>query len=611
MFGITLPFAGLGCGSSEPAQTVSSSSAPAAPEGPASATAAATATTTAAAAAPGAEVDNRELVPFDLQQTTGEFGPAKSPPEKTVTYQKLFRQVAGGREGYCGAHTSGSVICWGKGPVGGMSGAFVQVAVADKFVCGLENGGAVTCSPESDAPALAPAAPASAGSAEPAGNAGADPAASAAAAPAEVKYKSVAAGPGHVCAIDREGHAVCSAAAGACALPPAPSDVTFRSVSVGTCHVCGRNDKGAVRCWAPEGNAVATPPEGLVAKELASGEGFTCAVDEKKALKCWGTAPAAPADLPAEIESVGARGGSVCVLAKGGALRCWGGLDVNKPGPFTSIAVAAGSVCATVAKDKIECFGDDKGGQLAVPEDASMLTALDPGRTSEEIAANKKKRADVFRELFGKLPEREAPIKLDRSSKVPVGRVVEDRYLPVLDMVNLEQFFATSHYHHGFSVKAPDKKFRLLVMHDGTTPKLMSFNDQGRRLGQLALTAYATTSPDPVLFDCGDVKEEVVTESEIGADLKITVKTTTVLESLGRLKNKEGKIQNYCKVRQNTDVYAVSPTGAIDKVSTRGEVLYDKIADDACRGRWFRVPRSESYKASEDMPEECHRRLGH
>lgn len=600
----TLPLSPLGCGSKESAPATSSSAAATATQEAAPATA--TATATAAAAPPGADLDKREMSPFDLDRVTSEFGSPKAPPEKRVTYQKLFRQVAGGQEGYCGTHTSGSVVCWGRVPVDGMSGAFVQVAVADKFACGVESGGTLTCRPDSDAPALTAASAAPSPSAAPStGEAPAEPAA-----PADVKYKAVAAGPGHACALDREGHATCWAAQGACALPAAPSDVTFRSLSVGTCHVCGRDTKEAVRCWAPEAAAAATPPAGLVAKELASGGGFTCAIDEKRALVCWGSAPPAPSDLPPELESIGARGGSLCAIAKGGALRCWGALKVTQPGPFTSLAVAAASVCATAAKDRIECFGDEKNNQLSVPEDPNMLAALDPGRTSEEIAASKKRRADTFRDFLSKLPERAPPITLDRTSKIPVGRVVEDQYLPVLDMVNFNQFFPTSHYHHGFAIKAPDKKFRLLVVHDGATPKLLSFNDDGKRLAQLPLTAYKMNTPDPTLLDCGDVKEEVVTESTIDPDLKITVKTTTVLESLGRLKNKEGKIQNFCKIRETTDVYALSPAGSIDKLSTKSAVLHDKIADEACRGKWFHDPRPASYAASEDMPEACQKRLG-
>lgn len=621
---LALPLAGSGCGSSESAHPAPSSTSTAEPAPPATATATAAASTAAAPA--DAELDKREVPVFELDRITSELGPPKSSPEKPPSFQKLFRQVAGGQEGYCGTHTSGSVYCWGKTPVDAMTGAFVQVAVAEKFACGVEAGGALRCLPESAAPSLdspAPAAAASATGAPSAGDSpapaatGSDsaagdspaPAATTAAAPADVKYRSVAAGPAHACALDRAGHAVCWAGEGGCALPPAPEDATFRSLSVGTCHACGRDDKGGVRCWAPEGTAAASPPAGLVAKELASGDGFTCAVTDKQALSCWGSAPAAPADLPAEIESVGARAGTVCILAKGGALRCWGAFQVTQPGPFTAIAVAGKSACATVAKDKIDCFGQEAERPLAVPEDVGMVTAVDPGRTSEEIAQYKKRRADLFRELLGKLPEREAPITLDRSAKVPAGRVVDGQYLPVLDMVNLNQLLA-GRYHQGFSIKAPDKKFRLIVMHDKGTPKLMSFGEDGKRIGELALTSYSMSSPDPVLFDCGDVREEVVKEATIGADLKITLKTTTTLESLGRLKNKEKKIQNYCKVRETTDVYAVSPRGAIDKVSTRGDVLHDKIADEACRGRWLRDPRSSSYKASDDVPEECARRMG-
>jgi hypothetical protein len=423
-----------------------------------------------------------------------------------------------------------------------------------------------------------------------------------------VKYRTVHAGPHHVCAVTQDGQATCRGGQGACALPPPPEGASFRGLSVGTCHVCGRDQNNGVRCWGPEGTQATSAPEGLVTKDLASGDGFSCAVDEKKkSLACWGTAPAIPADLPAELEGVGARGGTVCALAKGGALRCWGAFTTSQAGPFTSIAVASESVCAAAARDRIDCFA--KSGVVTVPEDPNMLAALDPGRTSEEIAASKKRRADTFLEMLAKMPEREAPIQLDRNSKIPVGRVVEDGYLHILEMVNPYQVFPTSNYHHGFSLKAAGKKVRLIVVHEGAIPKLMSFGADGRRIATLPLVSYAMNSPDPALMDCGDVREEVVMESTIEADLKITQKTTTILESLGRLKNQEGKIQNYCKIRQTTDVYSASSLGAIDKVSTKSETVLDKIADEACRGKWFKDPRGTSYKASDNMPDECVRRL--
>ncbi len=620
LFLAAVPLLGLGCGSKEtaPAPSSSSTAPPAAP-----ATQAPSADPTAAAAAANADLDKREMSPFKLDETTGEFGKPKDPPADAPVYQKMFRQLAGGKQGYCGVHTSGNIVCWGATPADGMGGAFVQVAVADKFLCGMESGGGLKCSPDSGAPTLtAPAASASASaapstSAAPSAAVTGDPTAApsesataAPAAPAPVKYRSIAAGPNHVCALDKDNHATCWGGEGACALPAAPEDAKLWTLSVGTCHVCARDTNGGVHCWAPPGTAAATPPAGLNSKELASGDGFTCAVDTKQALVCWGSAPAAPADAPKEIESIGARGGTLCVVAKGGALRCWGTQNVTQPGPFTQVTVANESVCAAVSKDKLQCFGKAGDAQLTVPEDSSMLTVLDAGRTPDEMAANKKRRADTFRELVGKLQERDLPLEVGRGSKIPVGRVVEEQYLPVLDLVNFNRFFPASHYHYGFALKTPDKKYRLLVMHDDKTPKLMSFGADGKRLGQLPLASYALTRPDPVLFDCGDVYEEVVMETSIGADFKITAKTTTVLESLGRLKNKEGKVQNFCKVRQMTDEYAVSPTGTIDKVRSKSEVLHDKIADEACRGKWMTSPRSEdNYKASPDLPEVCQHRL--
>ncbi|MEZ4312280.1 MAG: RCC1 domain-containing protein [Polyangiaceae bacterium] len=621
-----LGLAAAGCGSSGEAGSGSTATA-----APATSESAAAPATSSAAAAPTVDYAKRELLPMDIGSTTGEFTAGKA-PEKTEAPQKVFRHLAGGKSGYCGAHVNGPIVCWGETPSQGKVGAFVQVAMGDKFLCGLENTGDVSCFPSQEEPsriaASAPAAPAtaaataaataSADSPPPGDSASAsggdapagDPAAPAAP-PADPKYRSIYAGPKAMCALDKAtGFATCWKGKDACDLPAPPADKAFRSLAVGTCHVCGRDASGAVSCWAPEGTAAAKPPEGLNAKDLAAGDGFSCAVDDKGALSCWGSAPAMPADAPKEVQSVAARDGSVCVIAKGGALRCWGSLTVNDAGPFTAVTMASGSACANVAKDKLKCFGSEAGGQLHVPEDTSTVTVLDAGRNAEETAANKKKRADTFREFYAKLTERDAPVKIDRATKLPVGAPVEHDYQFVLDLVNASVFIPMQHYHYGFAVKAPDKKYKLVVVHDGASPKLMSFDENGKRAGEVTLFGYGMSTPADTTFDCGDPKEERVTEAEIGADGKVRVKTSILLEVLGRLKNKEGKTKNFCKLREYTDVYVIAPNGAINKTGTTSDTPYESYADEACRGKWIKNPRSEAYTASESMSDACMCRTG-
>jgi hypothetical protein len=55
---------------------------------------------------------------------------------------------------------------------------------------------------------------------------------------------------------------------------------------------------------------------------------------------------------------------------------------------------------------------------------------------------------------------------------------------------------------------------------------------------------------------------------------------------LGRKKDTEGKLKNYCKIRETTAVYMVSPAGAIEQVTSDERVKYDKYGEQACRGQW-------------------------
>lgn len=600
----------IGCGSSESGQAVTTATATttAAP----ATTTQASATATASAAPGGADLDKREMSAYLLDTLKDELPGDRERPKDAPTFQKLFRQVGGGKQGYCGAHSSGNITCWGRTPVDGMAGAYAQVAVADNFVCAVDLSGAIRCLPEGAAPSLKdvpfggqmgspPTTATASASADASGAPSAEPA------PAEVKYKSVVAGPTHVCAIDREGHLGCWGDGRAACQIKVSREGVFRTASVGSCHVCARDNNEHVKCW---GDAATSPPADLVAKELVSGNGWSCALDPKGALVCWGTPPAAPADLPAELSSIGGRGNTLCAIAKGGALRCWGGFQVTQAGPYTAVTVSGESACAA-AKDRLDCFGSEAEGQLKVPEDLSVVNMADAGRTPDEVAAAKKRRAAALRDLLTKLPERDLPFTIDRATKVPVGRVTDDGFLPLLELKSFYYFFESNRYHNGFSLKAPEKKVRLVVMHDSTTTVLMSFNEDGRRIATLPLAKYALNEPDQTMFDCADVVEEVATESVIGADLKITTKTTTTLESLGRLKNQEKKIQNYCKVRLTTDEYAVSNSGSIEKLKSKSEVLYDKIADEACKGKWLRNPRDPSYTATDNFPEGCRKRLGH
>lgn len=143
---------------------------------------------------------------------------------------------------------------------------------------------------------------------------------------------------------------------------PAPvvvaSDLRFRDVAAGGAHTCAIAVDGQVLCWGANGsgqlgNATTEPARepvpatgGRHYQAVAAGADFTCAIATDGAVWCWGgnahgqlgngdsTASTIPARVPlaAAALSIGAGATHACAVVEGARVFCWGAGDDGQLG---------------------------------------------------------------------------------------------------------------------------------------------------------------------------------------------------------------------------------------------------------------------------------------
>lgn len=248
--------------------------------------------------------------------------------------------------------------------------------------------------------------------------------------------RDLAAGLGHLCAIDRDGGLWCwgDNAFGQCGRPlteptvAAPARVAgegFVSVTAGDHHTCALRADGAAFCFGDDsaaqlgrgasGGPSPTPVRAAEAqsfRSIAAGRAHTCGVTTSGALWCWSTDSAAAAAIggrseepgrpgPASVETnlvtVAAGGDRTCAIFADGKLRCMGEgplgdgtrspsssfVRVREPegtSKFLDVAVGVRHACgqlrsASGASRLVACWGDNALGAAA---SGSTLLALAP-----------------------------------------------------------------------------------------------------------------------------------------------------------------------------------------------------------------------------------------
>lgn len=185
------------------------------------------------------------------------------------------------------------------------------------------------------------------------------------------------------------------------------SDIDAASVTVGFYHGCARSDAEHLDCWGvgSQTDAIehsrfdfdqAVPPR-TETKDVSAGAFHTCAVLASGRLACWGLGSdpdrqetddssersdadqASPPD--GQFRAVAAGAYHTCGVTEDHRVECWGddtGGDVSAPQVrFREITAGTGFSCGIDWNHEVRCWGGDSSEQLATID--GSFTALDAG----------------------------------------------------------------------------------------------------------------------------------------------------------------------------------------------------------------------------------------
>jgi alpha-tubulin suppressor-like RCC1 family protein len=246
----------------------------------------------------------------------------------------------------------------------------------------------------------------------------------------QINVTSMALGIAHTCALTTEGAVYCwgenvygaigDGTLAIRAMPTAvdpPGGARFKTLAVGFRHTCAITTSGSVYCWGsnglgevgdgtderyrPEPTPVAADPS-LRFVSVAGGTLHTCAVTERGAAYCWGASNSVgalgdgsglwPQLIPVrvalpdgvDVTSVTAGSQHTCAVTQEGAAYCWGLNDTGQLGdgssamvrmtpvavaasptePFASVTALFMHTCGLTRDNEAYCWGDNEFGRL-------------------------------------------------------------------------------------------------------------------------------------------------------------------------------------------------------------------------------------------------------
>lgn len=295
----------------------------------------------------------------------GSAGPSSNVP-RLVDGGHSFVSLAAGRMTTCGLHVDGRVLCWGN-PVllaDGSAGArsmpgeiaggrrYVSVAAGDTHACAITGEGELYCWGYNDYGMIGDGAPSASLASEPRRVLGGH------------RFRAVAAGFGHTCAVTVEQRVLCwgwnsfgqlgNGTEVNHYLPgPISSAESFVGTSAGQNFSCALSAAEKVLCWGRNdvlqtgsfaagavygptpvlrvsGTAV-QPLAGIVALQSNPLTQYSCGLDSFGALFCWGSAPdrttpsfAEPVASLSGIRAFATGASHACAIDQKGDAYCWG-----------------------------------------------------------------------------------------------------------------------------------------------------------------------------------------------------------------------------------------------------------------------------------------------
>jgi alpha-tubulin suppressor-like RCC1 family protein len=268
-------------------------------------------------------------------------------------------QIDAGAAHTCAVTEVGGIVCWGDNQFGQVgdgttedrfrpvtvvaSGSFAQISAGGAHTCALDIQGRASCWGRNDHGQL--------------GRASAEVDRVPRPVETEVQFLSISAGTSHTCGVSLQAIAYCwgenaagqlgvgSASDASVPIAVESASFRFRRVASGFNHSCAVTLGGDFACWGVGGSgqlgvgnfSTRTP----IALDLApnavdvavGGEGWSCGLVGSGEMWCWGLnkalglADAVPAPMPGGltgVERLGVGDLHVCALTEGGGVHCWG-----------------------------------------------------------------------------------------------------------------------------------------------------------------------------------------------------------------------------------------------------------------------------------------------
>lgn len=249
--------------------------------------------------------------------------------------------------------------------------------------------------------------------------------------------QQIAAGGNHTCALTADGEVRCwgwnyagQVGDGSLITRRAPVQVRglaggVSAIGAGYSHSCALLADGGAKCWgdnwvgqlgagatARQMQPQAAPDLGAPVQALAAGDSHTCALVGEEpaggAVQCWGNnglgqlgdggsisryQAATVSGLQNGVRAITAGRFHTCVLTTGGGVQCWGDNATGQLGDgaleprqapvgvvglgigVQAISAGRGHTCAVTTGGGVQCWGDNKGGQLG---DGTQLASKTP-----------------------------------------------------------------------------------------------------------------------------------------------------------------------------------------------------------------------------------------